>query len=169
VHGNLRATSIFTSESGEWKICGLEILSSVKEDDATMFSQGSLVPDIGRYSPPEVAKNGWESVRKNPTHAVDAYQYGILVTEVFNGGFSGTEQIGTTKSIPPAMQASYKRLTHVVPKMRLSVAHFLEQGSRSGGFFDTPLIQLTDGIDNLGLKSETEKDAFLKYVHTNFR
>ncbi|KAI6907606.1 ARM repeat-containing protein [Hortaea werneckii] len=45
--------------------------------------------------------------------------------------------------------------------MRLSVGHFLEQGTRSGSFFDTPLIQLSDGIENLGLKSEAEKDTFL--------
>lgn len=50
--------------------------------------------------------------------------------------------------------------------MRLSIGHFLEQGSRSGGFFDTPLIELTDGIDNLGLKSDTEREAFLRYVKT---
>jgi SCY1-like protein 1 len=162
VHGNIRASSIFTTEAGEWKIGGLDILSSMKEDDAIIFSHGSLAPDIGRYSPPEVAKSGWDSVRKNPTHAVDAYQYGILITEVFNGGYSGTEQVGTTKNIPLQMQQSYKRLTHAIPKMRLSVGHFLEQGSRSGGFFDTPLIQLSNGIENLGLKSESEKDAFLK-------
>lgn len=136
----------------------------MKEDDAVIFTQGSLVPDIGRYSPPEVVKNGWDSVRRNPTHAVDAYSYGILVSEVFNGGFSGTDQIGSTKNIPIDMQNSYKRLTHAAPKMRLSLAHFLEQGSRSGGFFDTPLIQLTNNIDNMGLKSESEKDQFLKYV-----
>lgn len=134
----------------------------MKEDDAVIFTMGSLVPDIGRYTPPEVAKGGWDSVRRNPTHAVDAYDYGILVSEVFNGGFSGSDQIGTTKNVPVQMHASYKRLTHAVPKMRLSVAHFLEQGSRSGGFFDTPLIELTEGIENLGLKSETEKDAFLE-------
>lgn len=162
VHGNIRASSIFTSESGEWKIGGLDILSSMKEDDAVIFTQGSLLPDIGRYSPPEVAKNGWESVRRNPTHAVDAYNYGILVTEVFNGGFSGSDQIGSTKNIPLDMQNSYKRLTHAAPKMRLSVAHFLEQGSRNGGFFDIPLIELTTGIDNFGLKSDSEKDEFLK-------
>jgi len=146
VHGNIRASSIFTSDSGEWKIGGLEILSSMKEDDAVIFTQGSLVPDIGRYTAPEVAKGGWESVRNNPTHAVDAYDYGILVSEVFNGGFSGSEQIGSTKNLPVQMNTSYKRLTHAVPKMRLSVAHFLDQGSRSGGFFDTPLIELTEGI-----------------------
>jgi SCY1-like protein 1 len=164
VHGSIRASSIFTSESGEWKVGGLDILSSMKEDDAVIFTQGSLVPDIGRYSAPEVVKGGWDSVRRNPTHALDSYSYGILVTEVFNGGLSGTDQIGSVKGIPVNMQNSYKRLVHAAPKMRLSVAHFLEQGMRSGGFFDTPLIQLTDGIDNMGLKSENEKDAFLKYV-----
>lgn len=164
VHGNIRASSIYTSESGEWKIAGLEILSSMKEDDAVIFTQGSLVPDIGRYTPPEVVKGGWDSVRRNPTHAVDAYNYGILVSEVFNAGFSGTDQIGSTKNIPVNMQNSYKRLTHALPKMRLSVAHFLEQGTRNASFFDTPLIQLTSGVDNMGLKSETEKDAFIRYV-----
>lgn len=124
-------------------------------------SHGSLVPDSGRYAPPEVAKGGWDSIKRGPTHAVDSYNYGILVSEVFNGGFSGTDQIGSTKSIPPAMQASCKRLLHAAPKVRLSVGHFLEQGSRSGGFFDTPLIQLTEGIENLGLKSETERETFL--------
>lgn len=129
-----------------------------------MFSQGSVLPDIGRYSPPEVVKNGWGSVQKGPTHAVDAYQYGILISEACNGGFSGSEQVGTTKNIPLDMHNSYKRLTHAVPKMRLSVGHFLEQGTRHGGFFDTPLIQLSNGIENLGLKNEVEKDAFLRYA-----
>ena len=162
VHGSIRASSIYTSDSGEWKIGGLEILSSMKEDDAVIFTHGSLVPDIGRYTPPEIAKNGWDSVRRSPTHAVDAYDYGILISEVFNGGFTGTDQIGSTKNVPVQMHTSYKRLTHAAPKMRISVAHFFEQGMRSGGYFDTPLIQLTDGIENLGLKSETEKDVFLR-------
>ena len=134
----------------------------MKEDDAVMFACGGLVPDIARYAPPEIAKSGWEAVRKDPTHAVDAYNYGILISEAFNGGFSGSDQIGSTKNVPMNMHTSYKRLTHAAPKVRLSVAHFLEQGSRSGSFFDSPLIQLTDGIESLGLKNEAEKETFLR-------
>lgn len=122
------------------------------------------MPDSGRYSPPEVAKGGWDSIRRNPLPAVDAYDFAILIIEVFNGAFSGTDQIGQTKGIPQNMQASYKRLAHANPKTRLSVGHFLEQGRRSGSFFDSPLIQLTEGIENLGLKSETERETFLLYV-----
>jgi len=59
------------------------------------------------------------------------------------------------------MQPSYKRLINANPKVRLSTAQFLEQGLRSGGFFETPLIQLADGIENLGIKSEDERDELL--------
>ena len=114
-----------------------------------------------------MAKGGWDSIKRNPLSAIDAYNYGTLITEVCTGAFTGTEQVGQTKGIPHSMQASYKRLVHANPKTRLSVAHFLEQGRRPGSFFDSPLIQLTDGIDNLGLKSETEREAFLKYEQSS--
>jgi SCY1-like protein 1 len=96
--------------------------------------------------------------------AVDSYNYGILIFEVFNGDFMGSDQAGQTKNIPPNMQANYKRLVNTNPKARLSVAHFLEQGQRNGGFFETPLIKLSEGVENLGMKSETEREIFLKYM-----
>ena len=33
VHGNVRSVSIFTTESGEWKLGGFELLTSLKEDN----------------------------------------------------------------------------------------------------------------------------------------
>lgn len=65
------------------------------------------------------------------------------------------------------MQAPYRRLVNKNPKARLSVGHFLEQGKRRGAFFDTPLIKLTEGIDNLGVKTETEREEFLELVPHN--
>lgn len=79
----------------------------------------------------------------------------------------GSNQVGQTKAIPPSMHSSYKRLVNANPKARLSVGHFLEQGQRRGGFFDTPLIKLTDGVDNLGVKSAQEREAFLEYAITH--
>lgn len=37
VHGCIRTSAIFTSESGEWKLGGLDVLSSMKEDDAIIY------------------------------------------------------------------------------------------------------------------------------------
>ncbi|KAK3377895.1 armadillo-type protein [Podospora didyma] len=161
IHGSLKVASVFTSESGEWKLGGFEVLSNVKDDEAVVYTYGSLVPDSGRYTPPELARSGWDAIKRSPHSAVDSYDFGLLIFEVFNGSFSGPDQAGQTKNIPPSMQSSYKRLTNPNPKSRLSVGHFLEQGQRGGSFFDNPLIKLTDGVENLGVKSESEREEFL--------
>ncbi|KAK3307994.1 armadillo-type protein [Chaetomium strumarium] len=161
VHGSLKVASVYTTESGEWKLGGFEVLSNVKDDEAVIYTYSSLVPDSGRYTPPELATSGWDALKGSPHSAVDAYGFGALIFEVFNGSFNGGDQAGLTKNIPPSMHSSYKRLTNANPKARLSVAHFLEQGRRNGAFFDTPLIKLTDGIENLGVKTEEEREAFL--------
>lgn len=121
------------------------------------------MPDSGRYTPPEVVKGGWDTIKRNPLTAVDSYGLAILIFEVFNGNFSGGDQVGRTTNIPPSMQQSYKRLCTANPKLRLSAGHFVEQGKKHGGFFQTPLIRMTEDIDSLGLKSDAEREQFIKY------
>ncbi|KAG6040014.1 hypothetical protein E4U41_001676 [Claviceps citrina] len=161
IHGNLKVGSVYTSESGEWKLGGFEVLSSVKDDESVIYTYGSLIPDSARYAPPEVAQGGWDAIKKNPHSAVDSFGYGVLIFDAFNGGYNGSDQAGQTKNIPPTMQSSYKRLCNANPKARINVSAFLEQGHRSGAFFDSPLIKLTEGIDNLGVKTPAERDEFL--------
>ncbi|KAH3917243.1 hypothetical protein HBH56_054340 [Parastagonospora nodorum] len=161
IHGCIRPASIFFSESGEWKLGGFDALSSVKEDDSILPTYGGLIPDAGRYMAPEVSKGGWEVIKQNPTHAVDAYNFGVLIFEVFNGSYNSSDQLGQMKSIPPTMHQAYKRLLNPSPKARMSVGQFLDQGKRIGGFFQTPLIQVTEDIDNLGLKAEEERNELL--------
>jgi len=122
------------------------------------------VPDSSRYAPPEVVKSGWDTIKRHPITAVDAYGFGTLIYEVFNGAFTGGDQVALAKNIPPNMQQSYKRLINTNPRARLSIGHFLEQGSRDGGFFDSPLIHMTQGIENLGMKNEQEREEFLRFV-----
>lgn len=161
VHGSVRLASIFISQSGEWRLGGFEILSSMKDDDAVIYTYGSVVPDSGRYTPPEIAKSGWDTTEHHQVSAVDSYGFGLLIFEVFNGCIIGNEQIRQTQNIPSTMHQSYKRLLNANPKARLSVSHFREQGRRNGGFFETPLIRLSEGIESLGLKSEAEREEFL--------
>lgn len=37
IHGNIRVGSIYTSESGEWKLAGFEVLSAVNDDEAIIY------------------------------------------------------------------------------------------------------------------------------------
>ncbi|KAJ4342811.1 Nuclear aminoacylation-dependent tRNA export pathway component [Ascochyta clinopodiicola] len=162
IHGCIRPASVFFGESGEWKLGGFDALSSVKEDDSVLPTYGGLIPDAGRYMAPEISKAGWEVIKQNPTHAVDAYNFGVLIFECFNGSYSSSDQLAQMKSIPPSMHQSYKRLLNPNPKSRMSVGQFLDQGKRIGGFFQTPLIQVTEDIDNLGLKAEDERNELLE-------
>ncbi|KJZ79521.1 hypothetical protein HIM_00990 [Hirsutella minnesotensis 3608] len=161
IHGSLKVGSVYTSESGEWKLGGFEVLSSVKEDESVIYTYGSLVPDSARYAPPELVQGGWDVIKKNPISAVDSFNFGSLIYEVFNGDYNGSVQAGQTKNVPPSMQSSYKRLCNANPKSRISIANFIEQGNRKGSFFDSPLIKLTESIDNLGVKSADEREEFL--------
>lgn len=62
------------------------------------------------------------------------------------------------------MHSSYRRLVNSNPKARISTGAFLDQGRRSDGFFDTPLIKLAEGVDSLGMKTEQERELFLRYA-----
>lgn len=166
VHGNVRVSSIYTSESGEWKLGGCEVLSSMNEDDAIIYNYGTLVPESNRYAPPEVASNGWTTIKRHPLAAADAFGLGTVIFESFNGTFMGVDQLAQPRNIPTNLIQSYKRLINNNPKVRLTAAHFLDQGRKSGGFFQTPLIHITEGIDNLGLKNETEREELLRYENS---
>lgn len=122
------------------------------------------MPDSARYTPPELASSGWAEIKRHPLPAVDAYNFGTLIFEVFNGDFVGGDQAGQTKGIPPSMQAGYRRLVNNNPKARISAGNFLDQGRRRGGFFDTPLIKLAEGVENLGMKTEEEREEFIRYA-----
>lgn len=125
-------------------------------------SMGSLTPDVGLYAPPEVAKSGWDVVKRHPLSATDSYGFALLMFEVLNGSLISSDSIDQTKNIPSSMHQSYKRLLQQNPKARLSVSHFRDQGRRSGGYFETPLIKLSEGIESLGLKSDGEREEFLR-------
>lgn len=163
VHGAVRVSSIFTSESGEWKLGGFEVLSSMNDDDAIIYNYGGLLPDSNRYAPPEVVNGGWSGIKKNPLGAPDAYGLGILVFEAFNGSFMGNDQLGQPRSVPATIVQSYRRLINANPKLRSNAGQFVDQGKKVGGFFQTPLIHITEGADSLGLKNEEERDQFLGY------
>ena len=94
-------------------------------------------------------------------YAPDSFGLGTLVYEAFNSSFMSTDRLGQPGKIPASMTAPYKRLINTNPKLRLSAGHFVEQGKKSGGFFETPLIHITEGAESLGLKNEAERDEFL--------
>lgn len=75
---------------------------------------------------------------------------------------SSDQLTSNTKPIPQNVLQSYRRLIQPNPKSRLSIAHFLAQGVRAGGFFDTALIQVAEFVENMGVKGEAEREEFIR-------
>ncbi len=73
----------------------------------------------------------------------------------------GNDQLAQPRSVPANMVQSYRRLVNASPKLRSNAGQFVDQGKKAGGFFETPLIHITEGADSLGLKDEQERDDFL--------
>ncbi|BFZ59858.1 Nuclear aminoacylation-dependent tRNA export pathway component [Saitoella coloradoensis] len=161
VHGNVRLSSIFTTESGEWRVGGFEVLTAVTEGESGMiYTYGGLAPSASRYAPPEVGNSGWSGIHTSPK-ATDAWGLATLIYESFNGPFNTTSDLQKQGKIPSDMFAHYKRLLLRNPKTRLSISNFLDQGRRERGFLKSPLISVTENLSNLTLLNETERNAFL--------
>ena len=114
--------------------------------------------------PPEVGKSGWGVYKSVPWSAVDAYGYGCLLTELFRGSPPTPGRLPDVGNIPSNMQQVCKRLLNANPRMRPSLSQVLDQGRKQGGYFCSSLIDLSENIDSLGLKSEAEREEFLRCV-----
>ncbi|KAK9330339.1 armadillo-type protein [Lipomyces starkeyi] len=170
IHGNIRRSSIFITDSGEWKLSGFEVLTSTKDEDPVIYTFGGLVPEAGRYASPEVAKSGWDILKKQPHDLLDSWLFGALIFEAFNGIFTTSDQLQSSmrKQIPPDLFGPFKKLVQQVPRQRASIKQFVDVGRDSSkstpgsGFFRTDMIALSESVDNLSVQSEYERETFLK-------
>ena len=56
IHGGIKTASVFPNQSGEWKLGGFELLSSIKDDDAVIyvcFTNAYQIPFANRERPTE--------------------------------------------------------------------------------------------------------------------
>ncbi|KAG0018532.1 hypothetical protein BGZ80_007059 [Entomortierella chlamydospora] len=162
IHGNVRTSSIFITKSGEWKVGGFELLSSLKEDQPAILTFAGLIPESNRYAPPEVRKKSWNVVKEYELWSTDTWHYACLIYEVFNGPFTSPEQLATPGKIPPDIGPFYKNLLRPDPKTRPSVGDFLDKGLQAKGFFQNDLIQVVLFLENFSVKEPLERDTFLR-------
>jgi SCY1-like protein 1 len=60
------------------------------------------------------------------------------------------------------LTAQYKKLTSQIPQSRLDLSSFIERGLSHNGFFQDDFIQTALFLENMSIKDDSEKQAFLK-------
>ncbi|KAJ3343650.1 hypothetical protein HDU93_007531 [Gonapodya sp. JEL0774] len=159
VHGNVRIDSIYVTKAGEWKLGGLEVASSSKDDNATLFASLERLYGTTKYLPPEVRRG---SAKVNTPNSVDAYAFGTLIHELFNGPISSPDIVGRNRgNIPTNLFACVRSLVNPDPVSRSTFDDFLNAGSAPGAFFDNELIKAANFLETITLKDQSERDAFV--------
>jgi len=104
---------------------------------------------------------GWDVIKQSHVSATDSYCYGQFINETYDVAIRET---GSVAGVPTkSMQLNCKRLTRPESPLRMGPSQFVAYGLREMSYFAIPLVQLSDGVDNLELQTEEERDEFLGY------
>ncbi|RKP26723.1 armadillo-type protein, partial [Syncephalis pseudoplumigaleata] len=161
VHGNLRIGSIFVNGAGEWKLGGLELLSSLRDEHPFITINAGLIPDAKRYATPEVARGTWDTMKEYEPSATDSWHYACLIYELFNGAFTRPEQLRTPGKVPSNLRQPYLTLLDNNPRSRATLGRFIDHVSRPNGYFMNDFVQANLFLDNFNVKDQPEREAFL--------
>ncbi|CDZ98148.1 arm repeat-containing protein [Phaffia rhodozyma] len=186
IHGLVhRRSSIFLTDSGEWRLGALDLLSSTRseeKDTQVLWTTGGLVVRRGEGVSPEVMKAGWGVLKDAEPTSNDAYSLALLIHAVFNPSLPlpptvtpphPAPQPSSRGAIPQAIFPLFKRLLNPNPKTRLTATMFLQEaggadgtdGSDRRGFFGgNRLVWICKGLEGWGLSGEGERVEILKAI-----
>jgi SCY1-like protein 1 len=153
--------SVFVNEMGEWVVGGFE-LTTQKDQDTVLFSMGSLLPGSSRNAPPEVTKDGWQITQRLPL-SVDSWQFGKLISEVFNGLGSNLVASGSRGDIPVKLFRVQQMLVNHNPRQRIAIPKLVANNEAMQGF-DTDLTALSDALKTLQMADEYHFNEFIDSI-----
>lgn len=154
IHGRVNAASIFVTPNGDWKLGGLEAVTQ----HAAASSLGrhvSLQP--AAYQSPEFANGNWQMVATSSPGAVDSWSLGCLMFHCHSGSLSSPDQLRKTQSIPKQLITAYQKLLASNPSSRAPAG----QLPNHPYFKSSKFVELNLFVENLALKGELEREAFL--------
>ena len=168
-HGTIRMESMFLAASGEWRLGGFELASTLQDDGATLYTMGGLIPDSGRYAPPEVKQGGWGTLRDLEPHALDSYSFALFVMEAYNGSLPPTiTGVPSQGRVPGQIFQLLRRMMVPTAKNRLPTAQLLAAGLADGGFFaENRLFKVASGLDSFVLVKEEERMEIMRQLKTS--
>ncbi|XP_053682714.1 N-terminal kinase-like protein [Sabethes cyaneus] len=154
-HNNVSAWSVFVNGSGEWKLGGLEYVSST---DLSAAPPIKIPPALEIYDPPE--KNDTNKLKTATKCSTDMWGLGCLVWESFNGPLKTRANLKELTSIPKSLTPLYCELVGASPANRPNPADVITKCRKPGGFFKNDLVDTLLFLEEIQIKDKTEKNRF---------
>ncbi|CAL0316640.1 unnamed protein product [Lupinus luteus] len=164
VHGNVCLASVVVTQTLDWKLHALDVLSEFDgSNDAASGQMLQYAWLVGtQYKPMELAKSDWAAIKKSPPWAIDSWGMGCLIYELFSGTkLAKTEELRNTVSIPKSLLPDYQRLLSSMPSRRLNTSKLIESE-----YFQNKLVDTIHFMEILSLKDSVEKDTFFRKLPT---
>lgn len=159
IHGRLNAASVYVTPAGDWKLGGLEVVTQ----HAAAASLGrAAAAQAQSYQSPEFANGNWSAVAAASPGAVDSWALGCLMFHAHNGSLTAPEQLRSTACMPKQLLTAYQKLLASNPTARAPAAQVPNHPYFRGSKF----IELNLFVENLALKGELEREAFLTKLPT---
>ncbi|OIV90756.1 hypothetical protein TanjilG_15489 [Lupinus angustifolius] len=161
VHGNVCLDSVVVTQTLDWKLHALDVLSEFDgSNDAASGQMLQFAWLVGtQYKPVELAKSDWAAIKKSPPWSLDSWGMGCLIYELFSGTkLAKTEELRNTVSIPKSLLPDYQRLLSSMPSRRLNTSKLIENSE----YFQNKLVDTIHFMEILSLKDSVEKDTFFR-------
>lgn len=160
LHNNLGMWAIFVDRAGEWKLGGLDHVTS-DQGDSSLPPPKVINPDLEKYDPPETPGSGGEK------WTGDVWRLGCLIWEVFNGPLPRASSLRSLGKIPKQLVPHYCELVGANPKIRPNPAKFLLNCRSPGGFMSNSFVESCLFLEEIQIKEAAEKQQFFQDLSEN--
>ncbi|EAN91553.1 SCY1 family protein kinase [Trypanosoma cruzi] len=167
VHGNVSSDSVFVITGGEWRLFGLELVTTFNEPHGIYQRYASLLPELRR--PPETLQLNYETGMHISN--VDSWGLACLIYEVLGvpreqsrSQFAVTckaNDMRGCRDLPRTLQSGFIGLCAANPKMRHDVERFLKNSEFIVG---SEFVQCIQALDDLSLKDTVERERFFEHL-----
>ncbi|XP_053678408.1 N-terminal kinase-like protein isoform X2 [Anopheles nili] len=154
-HNNVSVWSVFVNTSGEWKLGGLEYVSSA---DLAVAPPIKIPPTLEIYDPPE--KSDTNKLKTATKCSSDMWGLGCLVWESFNGPLKTRGNLKNIEGIPKSLAPLYCELVGAAPASRPNPADVITKCRKPGGFFKNDLVDSLLFLEEIQIKDKVEKMRF---------
>uniref|UniRef100_A0A8B9RFQ0 N-terminal kinase-like protein n=1 Tax=Astyanax mexicanus TaxID=7994 RepID=A0A8B9RFQ0_ASTMX len=161
LHNNLGTWAIFVDRAGEWKLGGLDHVTSDQGEPTSLPPAKVVNPDLEKYDPPESPNSGGEK------WSGDVWRLGCLIWEVFNGPLPRASSLRSLGKIPKQLVPHYCELVGANPKARPNPARFLQNCRSSGGFLSNSFVESNLFLEQIQIKEPAEKQQFFQDLSEN--